>query len=74
MPTIRKTLFFGTNPKDKTEHTHKVSFTGDSIIIIDADDDIYANVIEILIDDWKDICQFILEEKRDYDFITNFNK
>ena len=74
MATIRKTLFFGINPKDITEHTHKVSFTGDSIIITDADDDINANAIEILIDDWKDICQFILEEKREYDFIVKYKK
>jgi hypothetical protein len=74
MATIRKTLFFGVDSKNEDLHTHKVSFTGDSIIITDADDDINANAIEILIDDWKDICQFIIEEKRFYDFITNYNK
>ena len=74
MATIRKSLFFGIDSEDSNYHTHKVCFTGQSIVITDADDDLNANAIEISIQDWKDICQFILEEKREYDFIINYKK
>jgi hypothetical protein len=74
MATVRKTMFFGIDSEDSNYHTHKISFTGQSIIIADADDDFNVNAIEVSIQDWKDICQFILEEKRWYDFIVNYKK
>jgi len=75
MSTVKKQLFFGTNPNDENCHSHKIYITENSVIISGADeDDPYLNFIEISFDEWEDIFQFIYEEKGDNQFLINFHK
>jgi hypothetical protein len=66
MATIKKTLFFGTSPKNENHHSHKVYITNNSVIICGVDEtDIDSDFIEISFEDWEDMQQFVYEERRD---------
>ena len=63
MTTLKKELFFGQDSENENCHSHKIYLRGESVIISDCDLlNQLSNFIEIPLEDWEEINQFVNQE------------